>query len=412
MQDNPNEPEFHDQLAKTYNNLGVALSELSNFQEARTEYLTGLQIRVSLAKNHPQEPRYQRDPGTFQTNVGMYFHQLNLRQQALEAYQDSRAIFTQLTQSHPTVTDYQSQLGSTHAHLGSLLTAMGQLEKAVQEYQSARGIFADLAQTHPDVPPYPYHLAVTCNNLGLALRPLNRNEEELKEYRLALHHFRRLTLAHPSTADFHHKLGGTLVNISNLQAAKGKPEEALRTLTGAPGPLLEAYQHEPRHPEYRTFLRNAYWSLAQVRGDLQRYSQALADWDRAVDLSPPRERQNLLAHRTHCLARSGDYRAAAATAEELDRGAKLSGTGWHFLARVCALNAASAQRDATRPLPERVKRAEEYASQAIRLLQRAAKENAFQLANTLASLDKDTDLTFLRDRADFQAFRLTLHLGR
>ena len=80
----------------------------------------------------------------------------------------------------------------------------------------------------------------------------------------------------------------------------------------------------------------------------------------------------------------------------------------HHLACIQSLNAASAGRDASRPLPERDKRSEDYARHAIALLKRAAAAGYLRDMANVAQMDGDADLMFLRDRDDFRAFRKTL----
>src|SRR5207244_194970 len=110
----------------------------------------------------------------------------------------------------------------------------------------------------------------------------------------------------------------------------------------------------------------------------------------------------------HSRACAGDYRWAADEADDLGRPAPLPGGVLYSLSCIHALNAASASRDALRPLPEREKRGEEYAGQAIALLRRAAAAGLFRNSGLLAYLDRDIDLAGLRDRADYRAFRAGL----
>jgi hypothetical protein len=106
--------------------------------------------------------------------------------------------------------------------------------------------------------------------------------------------------------------------------------------------------------------------------------------------------------------RAGDHARAAAEADAIGRSAKLPATFCYDLACVHALNAAGAGRDPALPLPRRAKLAEEYARQAVALLQRAAAVGYFASAANVAQLDKDSDLDALRPRDDYRAFRLSL----
>jgi hypothetical protein len=111
---------------------------------------------------------------------------------------------------------------------------------------------------------------------------------------------------------------------------------------------------------------------------------------------------------TNIWARTGDYLASAPEAEALARAESLPGATLYELACIQALNAAHAARDGERPPPEREKRAERYASQAVTLLRRAAAGGFFREPAKVTEMDKESDLSFLRDREDYRRFRAGL----
>ena len=80
----------------------------------------------------------------------------------------------------------------------------------------------------------------------------------------------------------------------------------------------------------------------------------------------------------------------------------------YTLGCVHALDAARASLDPSRPLPEREKRAEQYARQAVALFEAHASAGRFRDAANVAHMDKDGDLDFLRGRGDYQQFRAGL----
>src|SRR5262249_43012038 len=133
-----------------------------------------------------------------------------------------------------------------------------------------------------------------------------------------------------------------------------------------------------------------------------------ADWDRALKLAPPAQRLGLCLRRADSRARAGDYQRAASDADNLARSESLPGATLYDLACIQALNAASAGRDAARPLPERDRRSAEYAGQAVALLRRAAAAGHFRGPNRIAEMDKDADLAALQDRDDYKRFRREL----
>jgi hypothetical protein len=134
-----------------------------------------------------------------------------------------------------------------------------------------------------------------------------------------------------------------------------------------------------------------------------RHRQAVSDWNEVVRLETEGKLPDTgrLA-RAEARARAGDYTRAVAEARALARNSSLPGHALYDLACVHALSASALCRDAGHPLTQREKKAETWARQALDLLRRADRAGLFRDPAMLENLKKDTDLDFLRPRADFQ----------
>jgi tetratricopeptide (TPR) repeat protein len=320
---------------------------------------------------------------------------------------EGRTLLLKLVKNHPALPEYQNDLARTHNNLGLLLRALGKKEEAAMEYEQARTLQQKLIDNHPDLPEYQQDLARTQANLGNLLSDQGKREEAAKEYEQARTLQQTLVKDYPNVPEYQNDLVRTLVNLSHLLLKGGKPAEALPVLDQAVSLLQAARWPDPHDATYRHFLRNAHLGRALTLGQLGQNRQADPEWEKALQLSPEVERTRLRFDRADSRARGGDYRRSAEEAAELSRLMPPAGILYN-LACIQALNAANAIRDPARPLPEREKRAEEYARQAVALLRRADAAGQFRESAKVAHIDKDTDLTSLRDRADFRAFRATL----
>jgi hypothetical protein len=130
--------------------------------------------------------------------------------------------------------------------------------------------------------------------------------------------------------------------------------------------------------------------------DLQRYPEALQDWDRAIELDEGAKRPALRLHRALALAHAGDHARAATEADDLTRDEKTPAVTLYDAACVYGLSVPAAKDDA--------KQQEQYARKALTLLRRDAAAGYFNDAAQVEHMLKDDDLAALRDRADFQQF--------
>jgi serine/threonine-protein kinase len=455
VNDHPREPWYQNELARTHNTLGTVLRDLRKRQEALEEYQQARALGSKLVKDHPNVLQYQNDLARTHNNLGVLLRDLGKHEEALKEYRQARDVQARLVKARPDVPLYQQDLSRTHNNLGILLHSLGEPQEAVKELQLARDLQARLVKDHPELPGCQNELARTLHNLGMLLAAVGKPEEALKEYRQACDLKGKLVAAHPEAPEYQADLAGTHLVLGLLLRDRGQPEEALkeyerardlqRSLVKAHpdvpsyleglarnclncGALLaqmnrlagsledlnegmrcieEWRRLDPRNPQVSVGLLFGLPVRAAVLTRLGRQREADADWDRVLTLAPPEQRPNFRLRRADSRARAGDYRRAAEEANELLRTSP-PGPVLYDLACVQALNAASARRDATRPLPERDKRAEGYARQAVSLLRRAASAGYFRDPARVAGMDKDSDLNTLRDRVDYKRFRAGL----
>jgi tetratricopeptide (TPR) repeat protein len=445
----PEIPEYQSNLATTHNNLGSVLANQGKCQEALAEYRQARDLFNRLVQAHPRAARYRHGLATSHTNLGIQLAALGKQQQALAEYRQARDLQGKLVQAHPSIPDHANRLAKTHSTLGNLLATLGKRQEAVAEHQQARDLQSQLVQAHPDVPLDQYRLAATHVNLGALLYALDRHQDALTEYQQARHLQSKLTQAHPDVPAYQHGLATTHNNLAVLLAGLGKPQESLeehrrarvlRSKLVQAHPEMSSYRVDlaatccvmglwfkdngkareslghfaealellqsvapgaANHPRTRQYQRTTHWGRAIALCQLGRHREAVADWDQAILLASGEARNYLRLRRADSRARAGDYLLAATEADDLARLPSLPGETLYNLACILALASSSASHDASRPLPERAKRSEEYARAALALLRRAA---AFGYVPKSAN----DDLTCLHGRDDYKRFRAGL----
>jgi tetratricopeptide (TPR) repeat protein len=327
------------------------------------------------------------------------------RGEALKQHSEALKIRSALAKEFPDVPEYQNELAGTHHALGSLLDDMAKREEARKEYGEAVRIRSALAKAHPDVTEYQSELAQTHHNLGVLLKALGKRDEALRAYTDARKIRSVLAKAHSDRIDYQVGLGWTCFNRGALLVEMDDgAKEALADLDQGLAATDRVQKIDARHPMVPTFLRLGLPRRAALLDRLGRGKDADADWDRLLALTPGPQRPAVRLQRADSRARAGDYLRAADDVKQLADSDDLTGSQLYYLAWVQALNTHHASRDAARPLPQREKRAEGYAKDAIALLKRAKDAKFFNDPKNVETLSKDDDLASLRLRADFRAF--------
>jgi serine/threonine-protein kinase len=408
----PDDRALQREEAEQWFRVGYIEQELLRTQDARQAYLRARALFQKLVQAHPDLPQYQNDLARTHNNLGILLSALGQREQALKEYQQARDLHLKLVQAHPDLPQYQQDLASTHNNLGNLLSVLGQREQALVEYCQARDLFRKLVQAHPDLPRYQQDLASTHNNLGILLSALGQREQALVEYRQARDLHQKLVQAHPDLPQHAEGAARTCLNRGALLVRMNRHRAALADLDQGIRQADRLRRLDPKNPMIGPLLRFGLLRRAALLTRLGRGRDADSDWDRALQITAAAQRYRLRLQRAKSRARAGDYLRSAAEADDLGRASSLPGATLYGLACIHALNAARAARDILRPLPQREKRAEQYAREAITLLKRAPSAGFFRDPAKVADLDRDDELASLRHRDDYKQFHAGLKASR
>jgi tetratricopeptide (TPR) repeat protein len=267
-------------------------------------------------------------------------------------------------------------------------------QEAETAYRAAIELQTKLTTDSLDTPAVRHELARSHNNLGNLFFDQRRSREAEAAYREALALEIKLTAEFPTVADYAVGLAGTYCNLGNLCQFQGQPAEAPEWYARAIATLEPVLEKEPRLVKARLFLRNSHWGRADTLGKLNRHREALSDWDRALELSPPPQRPMVQMGRALGLVRAGETARATQAADELLAGAKLAPGILYDAACLFTLAAAAVHDDA--PLRER------HAVRAVELLSQAQAQGYFRQTGRVEHLKKDDDLATLRERDDYR----------
>jgi hypothetical protein len=147
------------------------------------------------------------------------------------------------------------------------------------------------------------------------------------------------------------------------------------------------YDQDQRLVTAQKLLRNSHWSRANSYDRLEKYAEAVKDWNRVVELSPREQQPSLRAGRAMSRVRAGQVTEAVAEVDELRNSDAWNGGQWYDFACIYAV---ASGKDTGKK--------DEYAGRAVELLRRAVKAGWKDAAH----MAKDADLDPLRDRNDFK----------
>jgi tetratricopeptide (TPR) repeat protein len=204
-------------------------------------------------------------------------------------------------------------------------------------------------------------------------------------------------------------LGVSCLSLATIMSETGEPRKACDYYDRAIASLGEVLRREPRRALARDSLFLAHRYRADQRARIGRFADALADWERALELDGGDRRDELRLERALSLAMSGDHARASAEAAALATASTIpADVRLYNVACVESLASVAAGCDAKLSPTERATLAERLAGSAVKRLGQARAAGFFRDTSNIASLASDTDLAPLRLRPDFRLLIMDL----
>ena len=386
--DFPDVADYRRGLAVTHNDLGNRLRVLGRLTDAEAEYRTSTAVHEAIAAAEPGELTHQVNAATARLNLGTAFAAQRRWADAEREFTAARAALAKLAADHPGRADVRRHLATAHDELGNLYKDTRKNPEAKREYEAGRDLRVKLVAESPGTADFRSMLAGSHNNLGLLFDDTDRPKEAEAEQREAVRIREKLVGDFPGVPDYRIELGGSYGNVGRVLRKHGHPADSLEWFGKGIDTLTPEVERQPQLVSARLFLRNTHAGRATALGQLNRHADAVKDWDRAVDLSPPEQKARSRAERSWAMVRAGRTAEALAEADELTRSDEWTANQLYDFA--CLYSLAIAKDEPNR---------EKHATRAVELLRRSVAKGWSDAAH----LETDSDLEPLRSRDDFKA---------
>jgi serine/threonine protein kinase len=388
-------PAYAPDLARRRANLGQLLQERGRYEEAEGLYRQAVAAQEGSAAASQATPKGRQELAASYHGLGLVLTKLEKPDEADTVFHQALVLYQRLVDAFPQNARYRGGLAHSYNDLGVLLGRQKDYVGAEEANRHALDLKAKLVAEFPDVPIYRQELARGYDNLANLLRDREKYGDAETAYRQALDHQARLVGQFQEVTKYQLDLAATRLHLGQLWRRRQRPADALPWFDQALALLQPLHQHAPNDVVASHRLGETHQDRALALDALKRFPDALADWDRALELAPPTVRLRLQLGRARTRARAGEAAEAVAEAVALTRDAATPSARCCDAADVCALASAAA--------PEAEQR-EAYAGQALALLRRAQAAGFFKDPAKVAHLKQDTDLAPLRPRHDFQKF--------
>jgi tetratricopeptide (TPR) repeat protein len=324
--------------------------------------------------------------------------------QATDAKHQAREVLAQATQEQMRARETLHDLANSKSNMGVILQSQASqpgaepqlLADADKAFQNALAELETLAADFPGVPEYRTSLALTHQNYGFMLQRLGKETTAEKAYRRAMSLYEQLAADFPQVTQYRMDLVTCQIAYGHGFQTAEREDKAWEWFTHALAALRPLHEKDPENREVLELLRDVHRYRAEALERLQQYPEALAAWDRVIELSLAADKLHLQLRRALTMARSGKCAEAVQVAQGVTEDA--------LYEAACVYAVASAH------VPDKTRFQEQYAKEAVALLRRAQVNGYFKNADAVNNLHHDDDLNALRTRDDFKKLLAELPL--
>jgi serine/threonine protein kinase len=320
--EDPDDDAYRNELAKVITNQGNLFRVTNRLEEAAAAHSASIELLQQLIADHPDNAEYRQTYSMALNNLGIVRFLQQQSDESSDLFEKSLVIKEQLVSDFPQQRKYAEDLALGLINHSSLMKQLGQLEPAEELTRRAIDHYDRLIGTYPSRPDYRELQASARLNLGTILLRLGREDEAESQFVSAIGNLKVLREQYPESWSSAHMLAAGLESLGDVERDRANLLSALDLYDEAIDGLEPFHLAQPQSMPITDRLLNLLIARATVRAWLGEHDDALADWDRAIELGAPAARAGWRLARATTLIRAGRYSEAVAEANELTPGSE------------------------------------------------------------------------------------------
>jgi tetratricopeptide (TPR) repeat protein/tRNA A-37 threonylcarbamoyl transferase component Bud32 len=262
-------------LATTYSNLGLLLSQSGDRQSAADHFRIAISIHQALLNSAPEDESNLKALAASYNNLSALF--IDSEPQTARKWLDQAlALQLRLVRDHPQKRDYQSDLALTYNNLGTTFARLARWTESERCLVDAATIQSRLMAVAPLVTVYRRDLSISYNNLGMTQSGAGDLFAAEKSFNKALTIQQQLVAAHPIDAGLVSGLGGIYNNLGMVHQRRRSWSDACVAFEHAIKYQRQALEQARDFAHYRESLSKHYYNYAQLLLTLDRPADAAA----------------------------------------------------------------------------------------------------------------------------------------
>ncbi len=253
----PQNVEFKNGLAISYTKLGETHSTLGNLQQALTFFEKRNQLGEELYAAYPQNVAFKNGLAISYEKLGETRSDLGNLQQALTFFEKMNQLFEELYATYPQNVAFKNGLAISYSKLGSSHSALGNLQRALNFFEKRNQLGEELYAVYPQNVAFKNGLAISYEKLGETHNALGNLQWALNFFEKRNQLGEELYAAYPQNVDFKNGLAISYLLLGQFYEQQLQNQEKARAYYLSTRELLEALVEN--FPGYVDFKTNLDW---------------------------------------------------------------------------------------------------------------------------------------------------------
>jgi serine/threonine protein kinase/tetratricopeptide (TPR) repeat protein len=302
--ESPIDSDYHEHWALALTNKSSLLGSLGRVEEGLAAQKQALDIQEKLAADFPSVPSYRDKEAMSHLNMSGALVLLSRPEEALKACDRAQQILDRLMQSSPKSAAYRQGLVQAHINRAAALVSLQRHQEALTSSRKACALQEQLTADFPKIVQHRQDLGHVYNNLADLLNQLDRCGEAITILEKALPIREALVRDFPEVPGYAVDLSCIYANMGNALRLQKQSKAALEWYAKALATLDPVLAQEPRLALARMIKSRTHTGRAATLVDLERYAEAVKDWDQALDFDDGFQGDAIRQERAAALARS------------------------------------------------------------------------------------------------------------
>jgi MinD-like ATPase involved in chromosome partitioning or flagellar assembly/Flp pilus assembly protein TadD len=281
----PNNANFKNGLAISYEKLGETHSNLGDFEKALNLFGVEAELFKDLYTAYPNNVSFKNGLAISYEKLGSTHSNLGDLDNALALFELEATLFKELYESFPNNLSFKNGLAISYSKLGDTHSSMGNLDKALTYFEERNILTKELYEAYPNNISFKNGLAVSYSKLGETQTVLGNLDTALTFFENETTLFKELYAAYPQNVVFKNGLAISYSKLGNTHRSLGNLGKALAFLEQENALALELYENYPNNVMFKNGLAISYSKMGETYSSLGNLDKALTFFEKSISLS-------------------------------------------------------------------------------------------------------------------------------